>query len=67
MKARSFQAKLAHELSTHGKVMCPKCDTEIKKIKIIKNKKGKKGFAPKYQFLNICKCNEKDILAGNID
>ena len=64
-KGRSFAAKLAHEISTEGKVMCPKCETEIKKIKLILNKKSKaNGWAPKYEFREICKCNEKDILSG---
>jgi len=33
-KGRSFAAKLAHEISTEGKVMCPNCNTEVKKIKL---------------------------------
>lgn len=66
-KKRSFGAKLAHEASTHGKIICPKCDTEVKKIKLIRNKKGKKEtWIPKYEFVNICKCNEKDILSGKV-
>ena len=66
-KGRSFAAKLAHEISTEGKVICPKCNTEIKKIKIIRNKKtSEKGWSPKYEFISICKCNEKEILAGKI-
>ncbi|RLC50081.1 MAG: hypothetical protein DRZ79_04975 [Candidatus Cloacimonadota bacterium] len=66
-KGRSFAAKLAHEISTEGKVICPKCNTEIKKIKLIRNKKAAdKGWSPKYEFVSICKCNEKDILAGKI-
>jgi len=66
-KGRSFAAKLAHEISTEGKVICPKCNTEIKKIKIIRNKKASgKGWSPKYEFISVCKCNEKDIMAGKI-
>ncbi|MEA1973790.1 MAG: hypothetical protein U9N34_10940 [Candidatus Cloacimonadota bacterium] len=62
---RSFAAKLAHEISTEGKVICPKCDTEIKRVKLVLNKKSKdNNWAPKYEFREICKCNEKDILAG---
>ena len=64
-KGKSFAAKLAHEISTEGKVMCPKCETEIKRIKLILNKKSKKdSWAPRYEFREICKCNEKDILDG---
>ncbi len=66
-KARSFGAKLAHEASTEGKMICPKCDTEIKKIKLVRARKGKnKSWMPKYDYVDICKCNEKDILAGKI-
>ncbi len=66
-KGRAFAARLAHEISTEGKVMCPVCNTEIKKIKLIRNKKSKAGtWAPKYELKDICKCNEKDILAGKV-
>ncbi|MDY6915840.1 MAG: hypothetical protein SVM86_05965 [Candidatus Cloacimonadota bacterium] len=66
-KSRSFAAKLAHEISTEGKVICPKCDTEIKKIKLVRNIKSKSGkWAPKYEFVSICKCNEKDIMSGKV-
>ncbi|MBN2460237.1 MAG: hypothetical protein JXB60_01410 [Candidatus Cloacimonetes bacterium] len=66
-KTRSFAAKLAHESSLEGKVICPKCNTEVKKIKLIRTRKSKKGsWAPKYDFVSFCKCNEKDILEGKI-
>ncbi len=66
-KSRSFAAKLAHETSSEGKVICPKCNTEIKKIKLIRSQKSKNGsWMPKYEFVNICKCNEKDILSGKV-
>lgn len=66
-KGRSFNAKLAHEISTHGKVICPNCNTEIKKIKLVRSRKAKNGnWAPKYQLVDICKCNEKDILSGKL-
>ena len=66
-KARSFAAKLAHETSTEGKIICPKCNTEIKKIKLVRKKKAKDGnWSPKYDFVSICKCNENDIMAGKI-
>ncbi|HHE37519.1 MAG TPA: hypothetical protein ENL20_02975 [Candidatus Cloacimonetes bacterium] len=66
-KVRSFSAKLAHEISTVGKVICPKCNTEIKKIKLIRSKKSKANtWSPKYEFVDICKCNEKDIMAGKV-
>ncbi len=66
-KGRSFGAKLAHEASAEGKVICSKCNTEVKKIKLVKSAKSKNdGWLPKYGFVNICKCNEKDILAGKV-
>jgi len=67
-KVRSFTAKLAHEISTHGKTICPVCNSEIKKIKLILSKQSKSdSWAPRYTFKDICKCNEKDILAGKIN
>ena len=67
-KGRSFAAKLAHEISTQGKVMCPKCNTEVKKVKLIRAKRSKSNtWTPGYEFTNVCKCNEADILAGKID
>ena len=66
-KARSFGAKLAHEASAEGKVMCPICNSEIKKVKLVRARKSKNdSWMPKYEFVSICKCNEKDILAGKI-
>lgn len=66
-KGRTFAAKLAHELSTEGKVICPKCNTEIKKIKLVRNRASKANtWAPKYEFMDFCKCNEKDVLNGNL-
>jgi len=66
-KARSFAAKLAHEVSTEGKIMCPNCKSEIKRIKLVRNRKSKaETWTPKYEFVNICKCNEKDIMSGKI-
>ncbi len=64
-KGKAFAAKLAHELSTEGKVFCPVCNTEIKRIKLITANKSKAStWAPKYRFEKVCKCNEKDIMAG---
>jgi hypothetical protein len=66
-KGRTFAAKLAHEISTEGKMICPKCNTEMKKIKLIRTRKSKADtWAPKYEFINSCKCNEKDIVSGNL-
>lgn len=66
-KGRSFAAKLAHELTSEGKVICPTCNTEVKKIKIVKARTSKNGnWAPKYLFQSMCKCNEKDILEGKL-
>ncbi len=66
-KGRSFAAKLAHETSMEGKVICPKCNSEIKKIKLIRARKSKAdSWAPKYEMVSICKCNENDIMSGKI-
>lgn len=64
-KVKSFSAKLAHEASNEGKVMCPVCHTEIKKIKAVLNrKKGTASWSPRYEFFKVCKCNEADFMAG---
>jgi len=66
-KAKSFAAKTAHSNSSEGKVICPVCTTEVKKIKLVVSRKSKAGtWAPKYDIRNFCKCNEQDILKGNI-
>ncbi len=66
-KGRSFNAKLAHDLSTEGKVICPVCNTEVKKVKLIRSNKSKADtWTPKYDFVSMCKCNEKDVLEGKI-
>ena len=65
-KVKSFAAKLAHEISNEGKMICPVCNTELKQIKVISNrKKGSEGWTPRYGFAKVCKCNEADFLAGN--
>ncbi len=64
-KVKSFAAKLAHEASNEGKVICPVCNTEVKRIKAISNKKkGAAGWSPRYEFVKLCKCNETDFMAG---
>jgi len=45
-------------------MMCPVCNSEIKKIKVIGNKKGQAGWSPRYDFAKVCKCNEADFFAG---
>jgi len=66
-KGRAFAARLAHEISTEGKVICPVCNTEIKKIKLIRDKKSKaQTWAPRYEFRDLCKCTEKDIMSGKV-
>ena len=51
----------------NSKIICSKCNTEVKKIKLVKAAKSKNdGWLPKYGFVDICKCNEKDILAGKV-
>ncbi len=63
-KVKSFAAKLAHDSSTEGKVICPVCNTEIKRIKLVKNKKGQTGWSPNQENAKVCKCNEADLFAG---
>jgi len=65
-KVKSFAAKLAHETSHEGKVWCPVCNAEIKRVKVITNKAAQAGWAPRYDFIKICKCNEADVLNGKI-
>ena len=63
-KVKSFNAKLAHETSTEGKVICPVCHTEIKRIKLVTQKKGHVGYTPRYDYAKLCKCTEADIMSG---
>ena len=64
-KGRSFAAKLAHELTTEGKVICPNCETEVRMIKLVRARKSKaETWMPKYEFARVCKCNENDIMSG---
>jgi len=65
-KVRSFAAKLAHATSQEGKDFCPKCNTEIRIAKLIRRKSNSTKWSPKYEFVKICKCNEKDAMAGKI-
>ena len=65
-KVRSFAAKLAHETSHEGKDFCPKCNTEFRIAKLIRRKSKDTKWSPKYEFVKICKCNEKDVMAGKI-
>ena len=63
-KVKSFQAKTSHDRTNEGKSMCEVCKTEIKRIKLITNKKTDGSWLPQPQFQAICKCNEADIMAG---
>ncbi|HPY96754.1 MAG TPA: hypothetical protein PL063_06035 [Candidatus Cloacimonadota bacterium] len=66
-KGKSFAAKVAHDISNEGKQICPVCDTELRRVKLILTRESKAGtWQPKYEFRNVCKCNEQDILAGKI-
>ena len=59
-KVKSFAAKVAHDNSSEGKVICPVCNTEIKRVKLITNKKKNGGWTPQKSYIKICKCNETD-------
>nr|MDK2850377.1 hypothetical protein [Candidatus Cloacimonadota bacterium] len=63
-KVKSFAAKLAHDTNKGGKVMCPVCNTEVKRVKIIQNRKTDGTWRPDKLFVKICKCNESDIMSG---
>jgi hypothetical protein len=66
-KTRTFAAKVAHASKEKGHQICPKCNSEIRVIKVIRSKPGAKGkWVPKQEMIKVCKCNEKEILAGNI-
>ena len=66
-KGKSFAAKVAHQSSTEGKVICPGCNSEIKRIKLIIARDSKANtWSPKYEMRDICKCNEQDIMNGVI-
>lgn len=66
-KKRTFAAKLAHETTMEGKLVCPNCNVEMKRTKLIRSKKSKAdSWSPNYEFLNICKCNENDVYAGKL-
>jgi len=62
-KGRGSGAKLAHESKKSGKMICPKCNTEIKKVKFVRARISKSdGWAPNFKIESICKCNEKEML-----
>lgn len=62
-KVRSFTAKLAHNTNNLGKNICSVCDSEIKKIKLIRAKSSKaKSWSPSFEMKSICKCNESKVL-----
>ena len=66
-KARTFAAKLAHDISNEGKVICPKCNQEVKKVKLIRANKSKAdSWTPRYEFVSVCKCNENDVMSGKV-
>ena len=66
-KGKSFAAKVAHEQSNEGKVICPVCNTEVKKVKLILARASKATtWLPKYDMRDVCKCTETDILNGKI-
>jgi len=66
-KRRTFAAKVAHATDRGMKAICPVCNIEIKRIKLILNKKSEPGqWTPRYAFKSICKCNEDDIYSDKI-
>jgi len=65
-KVKSFAAKTAHGRTSEGHIMCPVCNVEIKRVKVIGNKKVNAGWSPRYSYIKVCKCNETDFAAGKI-
>ncbi|MDI3504588.1 MAG: hypothetical protein PWP64_1524 [Candidatus Cloacimonadota bacterium] len=65
-KVKSFAAKLAHDANKEGKLICPVCNTEIKRVKIIQNRKTDGTWRPDKRFVNVCKCNETEVMSGKI-
>lgn len=63
-KVKSFAAKTAHDNHSEGRLICPVCNTEIKRVKLITNQKTDGTWRPSKQIAKICKCNEADILSG---
>ncbi|MBS3741692.1 MAG: hypothetical protein KGY75_06105 [Candidatus Cloacimonetes bacterium] len=61
-KGKTFAAKLAHEKAKKEKELCPVCGAEIKTIQVIKNNNKKGKWSPKKQIVQLCKCNEKEVL-----
>jgi hypothetical protein len=66
-KGKSFAAKVAHANSNEGKNICPTCNTDVKKLKLIKARESKgETWAPKYEMKDVCKCNESELLNGAV-
>ncbi|MCB5234395.1 MAG: hypothetical protein LHW60_04010 [Candidatus Cloacimonetes bacterium] len=65
-RVKSFSAKVAHELSSEGKMICPTCNTEIRRVKIVQNRKTDGTWRPAIHFTKVCKCNEADVMSGKI-
>jgi ribosomal protein S3AE len=63
-KVKSFAAKLAHDVSSEGKVICPVCNAEVRRVKIIQNIKTDGTWRPDKKFVKLCKCNEQDLMSG---
>ena len=62
-KVKTFAAKLAHATEGKTKIICPICHAEIKTIKLIRSRQNNGKWAPKREFVKICKCNEEEILS----
>lgn len=63
-KVKSFTAKVAHDTSVEGKMICPVCKVEIKRVKIVQNRKTDGSWRPATRFIQVCKCNEADVMSG---
>jgi len=61
-KVRTFAAKLAHASAGKRKSVCPVCNSEMTTIKVIRNRHKDGKWSPKREVVQICKCNEKEIL-----
>ncbi len=61
-KVKTFVDKLRKMSEAHANV-CPVCNTEIHRVKVVRSVKSEETGAYRYKQLmvNVCKCNEKEV------
>lgn len=62
-KATSFQAKVAKGLSARASRVCPTCGQARVAVKLVASEYSefKKSWKFNQRFVNVCKCNEKEV------